>query len=255
MKSKIFVILIIFSVFYSPAKAEKNSCGLSNKIEPKIFQLIADPASPMAQLDSGGLCKKIYFSREWLHESFTKKGIEKSIPENNFDRQVTAFKVTPNIIGFHLSSYEVQKSGSAQIALGRDIFFVYMINEHTIFKGIVSLGMTKRRQRILRCFTAAHSKFLLSDINKDGNLDIGILKEELLCKGLKNSEADVMEGPYYKQYPIQWYIFEKDHWAYHSNFDSRFPAKSYWRLPLIGILKSPIDYVMELTREPASDSD
>jgi len=255
MRPIIFTTLVLFHLSCLPVRATESACRLPSTIETKMFKLTIEPGNKMAHLESGGQCTDIYFPQVWLKASFKKKDMEKYVSLNKFDQQVTAFKITSNIIGFHLSSYEVQKSGSSQTAVGQDIFLVHIISNQTTFKGIDNLGATKRRQRLPGCFSATHSGFLLSDMDNDGNIDIGIMKEELICKRLKNTEADVMEGPYYKQHPIRWYIFDKNGWVYYSMFDRRFPAMSYWELPLIGIMKSPIDYVMGLSREPVMDSD
>jgi hypothetical protein len=68
-----------------------------------------------------------------------------------------------------------------------------------------------------------------------------------------------MKGPFYEQHPVRWYIYQRtrwkvrryvkvrDHWIYDPDYDGKHP-KSSLQLPLIGLAKSPVDFVKELYR-------
>lgn len=162
----------------------------------------------------------------------------------NCSENVTSFKIGigDGLVGLHLSSYEVQEGGTAQAAAGRDVFLVHNQNSGTIHKGLLNLAITKNRVRSEGCCFATHSTFLLSDVNHDGFLDIGVIKEERGCK-LVN---DVMGAPFHERHPLRWYIFAKKYWQYDAALDGRIPRNSCWKLPLIDLIKSPVDYVNEV---------
>ncbi|MBN2366874.1 MAG: hypothetical protein EH225_13580 [Calditrichaeota bacterium] len=84
-------------------------------------------------------------------------------------------------------------------------------------------------------------------MNEDGLNDIGVIEEELECARLIQRKKDMspVESPYYKIYPVQWYIFIKDRWLYDQSLNGKILSISKRELPLIGLVKSPVDYVKE----------
>ena len=185
--------------------------------------------------------KELPIPTQWLAPSEYRVEDEQGFVSSvNYDRQVTAFVIGSGLVGIHLSSYDIQKEGSAQAAAGRDIFLVFDSTERQLRSLGLSLGITKERLRFMGCFSAKSHRFEIGDINHDGFIDIGATKEEILCS----------EGyPYYKKDGILWYIFETDRWHYREAFDGCGPPSGGRRLPLIGQEKSPIDFVRELYRE------
>jgi hypothetical protein len=189
--------------------------------------------------------KKITIPQKWLVPPDTAEN--GYVSTTNYDTIVTSFKIDEGQIGLHLSSYEIQKEGSAQAAAGRDVFLVYDWENHTVHPGIIGLGITKERIRSMGFF-ATNTKFLISDINHDGLADIGIIKEELKCQQFvqQNDSMDIITSPFYKLHPIRWYTFQEDRWAQNNRYDGEYPTMSYKELPLIGLIKSPVDFVKEI---------
>jgi hypothetical protein len=89
---------------------------------------------------------------------------------------------------------------------------------------------------------------LLSDINQDGKKDIGIIREELTCRGLhrQNKGAHHEVDNSFQHFPIRWHVFHKDRWIYDKNFDGKLIQSHFREFPLIGLVKSPVDFVKEM---------
>jgi hypothetical protein len=186
--------------------------------------------------------KQITIPPGWLGQ---QEDQEKSyVSSFNFDTTVTVFNIGDGRYGIHLSSYEIQKGGSAQAAAGRDVFFIYNATIHALYPGIIDLGITKKRVRSMGFF-AGNTKFFLGDINKDGLKDIGIIKEEFRCKHY-NDRTDRIEQPKYKIDPIHWYILIDENWTQDLTFEGKFPDSNYRELPMINLVKSPVDFVKEV---------
>jgi len=245
---KILILLLAINIQSLSIFAQSDT-ELSKIVDTTQFKLFIDTVNTNIQLSSNGNYKKIPVPWEWVMESKDKDDTDEYVSSLNYDKKVTAFAIGADLIGFHLSSYEVQRRGSAQAAAGRDIFLVYIPSTHTLYRGNINLGVTKKRIRFAGCFSASYSKFLLSDINNDGYIDVGVVGEELKCETVKGIDRDIRQGPYYDAHPVRWYVFSKDHWEYAPRFDRRFPRKDYWELPLIGLVKSPVDYVKGIYRK------
>ena len=87
-------------------------------------------------------------------------------------------------------------------------------------------------------------RYFLADVDGDGMTDIGVVKEELECFPSRDQKRDVdfVDGPFYKQEPVAWFVFNKNSWKFEPSWSGRFPTH-YQELPLIGIEKTPVDYV------------
>ena len=189
--------------------------------------------------------EKIIIPRGWLDpQEDSENGYVSSC---NYDETVTSFNIGNGRIGLHLSSYEIQQEGSAQAAAGRDVFLVYHSENHSIHPGIIDLGVTKERVRSMGWY-AKNSRFLLSDMNNDGLIDIGIIKEELECLQFieQKDGTDYLDRPSYKIYPNLWYIFKDDRWVLVDSLNGKVPSISYRELPLIGLIKTPVDFIKEI---------
>ena len=118
--------------------------------------------------------------------------------------------------------------------------FVIIYNKKNmqISNATLNLGITKKRYRDSACFTAVNHKYILSDINQDGSIDIGVIKEELICKNLAKE-------PFYKIHKIKWYLFKRSLWVYQSVFDNKESPTDVYKLPYLCLLKSPIDYILQ----------
>ncbi len=168
----------------------------------------------------------------------------------NYDEQVTAFPIGDGRKGLHVSSYEIQREGSARAAAGRDVFLVLDEKAKVLYQGGLALGITKERVRIMGCVFARFHGFIIGDINNDRLIDIGVTKEEVKCEEVYDKEqgVDRMVGPSYVKHPIRWYLFVGDSWKHKPDYDGKLPRAGYLKLPLIGLEKSPVDFVKELYR-------
>jgi hypothetical protein len=92
------------------------------------------------------------------------------------------------------------------------------------------------------CFAASAERYILGDVDGDGLADIGVIKEELQCVEKTDGDVDTMLGPFYKQYPVTWYVFKENEWKLDPQFSGKFP-EHHEELPWVGIDRSPVDYV------------
>lgn len=170
---------------------------------------------------------------------------ESYVTSFNYDESVSAFPIGGNVIGLHLSSYETQRQGSAMAAAGRDVFLVLDLENGTLHPGQLGLGITKGRVRSMGCLAAESHSFMIADIDGDRRIDIGATKEEIRCETY-DEKSKVGAAAIEAHHPRQWYIFSKDHWKYNPEYDGRLPMRGMRKLPLIGQVKSSLDFVREL---------
>ncbi|HUV59856.1 MAG TPA: hypothetical protein VMW09_07060 [Desulfatiglandales bacterium] len=242
IQSVILFLLIQCSPMSALATMFQGLPATADKIQ---FKLQSNDTNFILQIISNNDHKLIAIPNIWL---IPLRDDENSyVSSLNYDKNVTSFQIGKSKIGIHISSYEIQKQGSAQASAGRDVFLVYDMKNNQIHPGIIDLGITKERYRSMGIFSSSNSKFLISDINHDGLRDIGIIKEVFKCTPLlyqsNISDDDMLP---YEQYPIQWYIFDKNFWKYHERFDGNLALIEHKELPLIGLVKSPVDFVKEM---------
>lgn len=195
-----------------------------------------------------GKDERLIIPLEWLIPPDEVQEDDQSyVSSFNYDKRVTSFQIGDGRIGLHLSSYKIQEAGSANAAAGRDVFLVFDPINKKLYKGGLKLGITKSRVRSTGCPFAKFCFFVIGDINYDGLIDIGATKEEVRCDWMYDEEKDIdkMSGPFYEKYPIQWYIYLDAHWKYESSFNGQYPHTKHLRLPLIALVKSPVDFVRE----------
>lgn len=154
----------------------------------------------------------------------------------NFSEKVNSFDIGNGLIGLHLVSFEAMKSGSAQAAAGRDLFLIYNPHNNSISESILDFGITKHRSRYMGCLFASTSHFILADINKDGLIDIGQIKEEMKCE---QDENDMLSEVCFSQKDTDWYVLSDSNWT---KSDLKNNLENYIDLPLIGIQINPIDF-------------
>ena len=235
----LMMLLLILNVGVSPGVARSGNDLLTvNLIDFKLFR----------NHDNYSLqyCKneRLLIPVTWLIPTDEVQEDEQCyVSSFHYDEPVTSFKIGDGRIGLHLSSYKIQKRGSAQAAAGRDVFLVFDPEKLKLHPGGLKLGVTKSRVRVMGCFSAMFHCFVIGDINRDGLIDIGVVKEELKCKWVNN--VPVRSGPFYEQLPIRWHIYMGAHWKYEPVFDGKSPPKRHFKLPLINLVKSPIDFVKE----------
>ena len=101
------------------------------------------------------------------------------------------------------------------------------------------------------CPFANFHVFIIGDINHDGLIDIGSVKEEIRCEWIydEEEEIDKISGPFYAKFPIHWYIYGDSRWQYEPGFNGRYPATKCLKLPLINLAKSPVDFIRQVYGE------
>lgn len=170
-----------------------------------------------------------------------------------FDEPVTTFPIGDGRLGLQVSSYEIQKEGSGGAATGRDVFLVFDPQAGRIHPGGLLSGVTKERARYRGLFFALSHRFFIGDINEDGLTDIGVIREEIKPTG---PDRDIPSGAEYKKHRIWWFVYgrgrwtpfgRRDHWEYEAALDGKIPKTKMVQLPLIGIVKTPVAFVKELS--------
>jgi hypothetical protein len=251
----LFLLPLVFSI--SLALADSPQAVLT--VDTRGYRLVRDQKDYAVRYDRD---KHLRVRGEWLMPPDELK--EESgayVSSFNYDDGVTAFPIGDGRIGLHLSSYEIQKEGSANAAAGRDVFLVLNPKARTLYPGGILFGVTKSRVRSMGCFFAVVHRFTIGDINNDRLIDVGVTREKINCDEVRDKEkgVDLMKGPFYEQHPVRWYIYQRtrwkvrrhvslrDHWIYDPDYDGKHP-KSSLQLPLIGLSKSPVDFVKERYR-------
>lgn len=203
------------------------------------FELTSDAGGFSLEFPSLETLKPLPVPKEWLISSEDEAAAEESyISPNKFDRHVASFAVGDGRLGLHLSSFDAMREGSAQAAAGRDVFLLYDPKESKLSRGLLDLGITKERGRVMGCFSAKATHFLTGDINEDGLTDLGVVREELKCE----ERDDFMHGPFYEQAPVAWCVLGQNGWQLDEAYSGQLPRR-YSQLALIGISLTPIDYV------------
>lgn len=183
--------------------------------------------------------------REWLRPAKEEADEKYNIvPSFNYSEIVTAFPISSNFIGLHISSYDIQKEGSGSAALGRDVFLVLDTQNKLLSFGL-NLGITKSRGRYVGCATALFHELEIADINEDGSMDIGVTKKEIKCIDEYDEEEEldrVVSSE--KTHPKNWYIFSSNHWEYLESYGSAKSSDTFaTKLPLIDLVIDPVSYV------------
>jgi hypothetical protein len=162
----------------------------------------------------------------------------------------TRFPIDRTTIAFHLSSYDIQPEGSMQAAAGRDVFLVSDPGSQTLRTAGPKLGVTKERARTDGCMHALHHTFELGDVDGDGRLDLGIRREELRCVSVPAKQEPgewLQAGPCEDARPVEWHRWNGGDWEAVRGASA--PRESV-ALPLVGLVKSPVAFVKEMTRRP-----
>jgi len=209
------------------------------------FKLVSEPQRFVLHVLLPDRQEQIIIPRDWLIPPPEEKEEEDHyVSSFKYDSQVTAFAIGKGQIGLHLSSYAANDEGSAAAAAGRDVFLIYDPRKSVVLKGLMHLGISKERVRGAGCPTAKAAHFLVTDINRDGWTDLGVVWEELKC----DREEDLSPQPLYTQARIRWYVFQpssraagRPGWHLARHYSGKFP-KHCAELPLIGMTMSPVDY-------------
>lgn len=93
------------------------------------------------------------------------------------------------------------------------------------------------------CRNADMTFYLLQDVDQDGSIDIGVVREYIKC----DFQNDIPSNPYFEQKPIKWYLNSQEYLSYPSN--NWFPNRTYEGIlpksyaELTSLSLSPVDYV------------
>jgi hypothetical protein len=235
-----FSVIVILNILLSYFCANRSSEKLEIRIETNQFKLLPGQKDFILQSIQDGKKKEISIPRAWLIPPEEERAEEDNyVSSFNYSEQVTSFPLGNGQIALHLSSYQTNDESSVQVASGRDLFLIYDTDSSSVREAL-DLGVTKERIHNLGCFEAKFCHFLLSDINEDEMVDIGVFREEILCD--RDKEGIPVSLPYYKFTRVQWYIFKKDLWEHDVNYDEHIP-ENYTELPLLGMKMSTIDFV------------
>ncbi len=206
------------------------------------FRLISGNGKFSLEVVSAKGSTKIPVERKWLIPADEEKeDAENYVSAFDYDRHADAFAIGNGEIGLHLSSYAIQKRGSASAAAGKDVFLVYNPGTKGLAGGLTSLGVTKSRIRS-DCFRAESAIFILSDVNSDGLTDIGVIQESISCDVQPQGAGFEYSQPHYAQKPVRWYLYSQNKWAYNRAYDGKW-TNLYRELDLIGMAMGPIDFV------------
>lgn len=237
-----FILTLVLLTFQ--LQSEINPLQLT--IDKESFKLLHEQKEYFLKLPTG---ENISIQKKWLFPPDQIEEDEESyVTSFNYDLEVHSFYISKDFIGLHISSYEIQKQGSAGAAAGRDIFLVFNTKSKKLNQGIINLGITKQRIRIMGCFFAEFNNFFIGDINDDSLTDLGVVMERIWCDQYfdEKKKVDTRSAPFYQKQPIKWYIFQSTKWIYHSKSDGMKPKNALISLPLIGLIKSPVKFVKDI---------
>jgi hypothetical protein len=237
----LMVITLWFGAWWLPAAtvAQTNSGGKKQiNISTEQFTLHTRNDQYYLSLNSAIKSPAIPIKNEWLKPPEIKEE-EEGIPFSTtlYSERVTSFPIGNGEIGLQFSSFDMMTEGSMMGAGGRDVFLIFNPSDNSLRTGLIDLGITKERSRGEGCFSALMTHFLIADANHDGNLDIGVVREEIKCP----EQEDWLNPPSYVQHVLHWYLFRPEGWKKEEE-DNGWPD-DYAELPLIDMYLSPVDFV------------
>jgi hypothetical protein len=206
------------------------------------FKLLIKPKKFALQFESNGKSRQIPIPREWLVPPEEEEAeIGNYVLSFGYDAPITSFGIGNGRICLHLSSYDLARDGTSHAAAGRDVFLLFNPESLALTKGGIERGVTKWRVRSEGCLSAAAEHYLLADVNGDGLIDVGVIKERIECVEKYNKEEDKeWREPYYEQEPAAWYIFAGNGWRLEPNYAGKIP-ESFLELPLIGTAAADVN--------------
>jgi hypothetical protein len=186
---------------------------------------------------------------DWLEPpEVVREDRESYVGSLDWDEQVTSFPIGAGRLGLHLSSYSIADGGSAQAAAGRDLFLILDPATGTLSRGL-DPGLSKSRVNVGGCWEARFVHFAVGDVDCDRRLDLAVITETMTCElGHEPSPdggRDSLRRPHHRLGPRQWYLGTGQAWVHESAFDDRLPCAGMRAVPLIGLVKGPIEYLLE----------
>lgn len=250
---------------HSVSTTAKSRRQQAYQVSTDRFRLLIEGSQFFLSYGSNRQALRIPIRREWLIPPAEEKREENEgfplFSSFLYDSHVTSFDIGNGEIGLQFSSYYIHPEGSINLGIGRDVFLIFNPADSSLHPGLADLGVTKEREWDAGCFRAIMHHFVIGDVNGDGLVDIGIVKEEIQCPGdgdiglVKEKcpgEDDDWYGSRarYLQHPLRWYVFSADRWEP----DDTGGAKRFIQLPLIGMTSSPVEFAAAInwrTYDPA----
>lgn len=159
-----------------------------------------------------------------------------------WELEITSFPVGGGLVGLHLSSYAIQSEGSAGAAAGRDLFLALDPDSGRLRRGL-DLGESKGRVRLGGCVAAWFRRVRVGDVDCDRRLDLAVTDERISCEvpadGSGLARAILSLGP------LRWHRWDGEAWTATPELDGALPCAGLRPLPLLGIVRSPIDMVLD----------
>jgi len=232
-----FLLGVQFSASFEAWAQAKPPAKNRPKISTDQFTLLRENEQYSLSFRSPEGTQSIPISTEWLAPP-EELAQEEGQPFSSilYSKHVTSFPIGNGEIALHFSSFDMMTEGSMMGAGGRDVFLIFNPADTSLRPGLINLGITKERAREGGCFHALMTHFLIADANADGNLDVGIVKEEIDCP----DEEDGSNRPSYEQHVLHWYLFTPEGWK--KEEESSW-TDDYVELPLVEVSLSPVDFV------------
>src|SRR5579859_330498 len=231
-------------ILLAPTVCLAQTSTLNPTFSTDQFSLLTKANKFALQFSSNGKRRQIAIPREWLvPPDEEKEEIGNYVSSFGYDPPITSFAIGNGQIGLHLSSYDVTREGTSHAAAGRDVFLLFDPQSLAVSNGGIQRGVTKWRVRSEGCISAAAEHYLLGDVNGDGLMDIGVVKEEIECVDKVNQAEDKeWREPHYKQYSIDWYVLRGNTWQLDTSYSGKIPGVIN-ELPLIGSASSDVNEV------------
>ena len=225
------------SIVVALAAASDPAQPMAPELETSRFRLVHERGRFALEDRSSGAPTRLAIPKPWLvAASHDEPGY---VSPFKYSALVTAFPVGDGRVGLHLSSYDVNDRGSAAAAAGTDVFLVYDPNRSSARPGLIRLGVTKQRVKAMGCLRAEASHFLLADVDGDGLVDVGRIREEIRCA--VDEEGRRVVPQQYVQDPARWHRMVGGGWVEDRSYEGRIPEK-HTELPLIGVAFTPVDF-------------
>lgn len=248
MRSCRIALWVCFIAILAGLPSVTSAANIEAAFDVKTFTLEREGTGYSLRSVNGA---KMAIPVEWLGapEEVRPNADSRMASVSHYNKQVTAFPIGDGRIGLHLSSYEIQNGEAGQTAAGRDVFLIFDPKAPALRHGGIRLGITKDRLRVDGRVSATAHTFFIGDINGDRIMDLGVVKEQITWKkrlrGTREERLAHLVGPAYVEQPVRWYVLAGGRWTRQPQHDGQFPRGDYLKLPLIGLVKSPVDFVDE----------
>jgi len=244
--------LVITLVLFAPggliptgAEVEEEGAASRIGVSADRFELVEEKGE-FRILTLDPLSQPIPLPRSWLipPEELARAEV-KYVAGFEYSNRVSSFPIGDGFLGLHLSSYEIQTSGSARAAEGRDVFLILdPIRNQGVRLGL-SLPNSKGRVRLGGCFSAWYSRIQVGDVDCDRRLDLAV--EEMRVDCSVPEEGGPTHGVFYRG-PLRWYLQNDAGWELDAEYEGRLPCGGLEELPLVGLAKDPVHFATDRLR-------